>query len=218
VAAVTPVERDADTLREILHEIRTPLAALSALTPMLDEQARETYLSVLGHLSGILHHALECVEYECAERECVDSSGSIQVAAVVADAVLLVEAAGSRGRFFVDVDASLRVQADRVLLAQILVNLISNAVRHSPAEAPVEVRAVRRGGVVVISVADQGPGVPGELAGRIFERGATFGEHHGSGIGLALSRRLAEHMDGSLELSSDDGALFELSLPADSAA
>lgn len=204
-----PGERDADTLREILHEIRTPLAALSALTPMLEEQARETYLSVLGHLSGILHHALEC-----AEQECSDASDAVQVATVVGDAVRLVEAADPAGAFDVEVDGSLFVRADRVLLTQILVNLVANAVRHSPAGTPVEVRAARRGGAVTISVADQGPGVPEELAGRIFEQGASFGQHHGSGIGLALSRRLAERMDGSLELSSASAALFELSLPA----
>lgn len=203
---VQPGDRIADTLREVLHEIRTPLAALAALAASVDGPARETYLSVLAHLSGIVEHALGDAAETCGD--------AVDLGVVVGDAARLVGTGGDGERFaVVDVDG-LVACGDRVLLTQIMVNLLANAARHAPEGTRVEIRGGRRGAEVFLEVRDHGPGITEEHVGRIFDDGATFGAHGGSGIGLALSRRLAERMDGTLRLVEREETTFELVLPA----
>lgn len=206
---MTPGEPTQQPLREILHEIRTPMAALAAMATSVEEPARETYLSVLEHLSGILHRGLACHEPACA-----DAPDRVDLAKAVGDAVRLVSAASREDAFVVETAGDLNVRGDRVLLTQIMVNLLANAVRHSPAGETVEIRAYRGDTEVTVEVRDRGNGVPSALKERVFENGTSFGEHGGDGIGLALSRRLAEQMSGTLRLLDSPGAVFSLVLPA----
>lgn len=206
---MTPGEPTQQPLREILHEIRTPMAALAAMATSVEEPARETYLSVLEHLSGILHRGLACHEPACA-----DAQDRVDLEKAVGDAVRLVSAASREDAFVVETAGDLNVRGDRVLLTQIMVNLLANAVRHSPAGETVEIRAYRGDTEVTVEVRDRGNGVPRALKERVFENGTSFGEHGGDGIGLALSRRLAEQMSGTLRLLDAPGAVFSLVLPA----
>ena len=206
-------ESASQSLRELLHEIRTPLAALAAMATSVEEPAQGTYLSVLEHLSGILHRGLACHEPACS-----DTADRVAIESAIGDAVRLVSAASRDDAFVVLLDEGLAVRGDRVLLTQIMVNLLANAVRHSPAGQPVEVHARRCDNEVTIEVRDHGNGVPAELKNRVFENGASYGDHDGDGIGLALSRRLAEQLCGTLELldtadAGTPGAVFSLVLP-----
>jgi signal transduction histidine kinase len=114
-------------------------------------------------------------------------------------------------------DAVRTLRTDPVRLEQILVNLLSNAVRHSPEgeTVAVEVRAAESG--VSFGVRDHGPGIPPELQDRIFEPFERFDPHSGlgTGLGLPVSRRLAEVLGGHLTVRSaaGEGATFELALP-----
>ena len=106
---------------------------------------------------------------------------------------------------------------DPVRLEQILVNLLSNAVRHSPEGKQVAVRVEAADSEVSFHVVDHGPGVPPELQGRIFEPFERFDPHSGlgTGLGLPVSRRLAEVLGGRLTVTSQvgRGADFTLTLP-----
>jgi len=110
------------------------------------------------------------------------------------------------------------IRTDPVRLEQILVNLLSNAVRHSPEGAPVRVEVAAGNECVTFRVVDRGPGVPTELQGRIFEPFERFDPNSGigTGLGLPVSRRLAEVLGGQLTVESrwGEGAVFVLTLPA----
>jgi len=106
-------------------------------------------------------------------------------------------------------------------LEQILVNLLSNATDAlSPGTGEIEVTLREEGGDVIFEVSDNGPGIPAELGDRIFDPFVTTKpEGEGTGLGLAVSRRLAISMGGSLSAGkgSAGGALFTLRLPKDPA-
>jgi signal transduction histidine kinase len=111
-----------------------------------------------------------------------------------------------------------RLRTDPVRLEQILVNLLSNAIRHSPEEAAVAVTVKDVGDTASFAVSDHGPGVPGELRERIFEPFERFDPHSGlgTGLGLPVSRRLAEALGGTLtvEETAGGGATFILKIPS----
>lgn len=110
------------------------------------------------------------------------------------------------------------LRTDPVRLDQILVNLVSNALRHSPDGSTVTVEGDAVADGVEIRVRDAGPGVPADLRDRIFEPFERFDPHSGvgTGLGLPVSRRLAEVMGGRLtvEEGTGSGASFLLFLPA----
>jgi histidine kinase len=98
---------------------------------------------------------------------------------------------------------------------QVLGNLLSNALRYSPAHEPVEVRLLPQSREVVFEVRDSGPGIPLDDQSRIFERFQRGGhyltrEQGGAGLGLYLAKRLVEAMGGRIWVSSRLGAAFAL--------
>ena len=112
------------------------------------------------------------------------------------------------------------VACDPLRTKQILNNLLSNAVKFTETGS-IRVRVVQVGDRVQVQVSDTGPGIAPELHETIFERfrqgdGRVSYQHGGTGLGLALSRALAELMHGTLSVASQpgQGACFTLSLPA----
>ena len=109
-------------------------------------------------------------------------------------------------------------QTDPVRLQQILVNLLSNAVRHSPTGGTIRVAMHQNSQGVEFVVQDEGPGIPADVQERIFEPFERFDPHSGlgTGLGLPVSRRLAEVLGGALTVVSTpgQGAAFALRLPA----
>lgn len=119
-------------------------------------------------------------------------------------------------------DEEIHALVDPARLRQALENIITNALKHSPAGAPVNVvlerRATARGFLAFIHVTDEGPGVAAELAPHIFQRGVTGGS--GLGLGLYLARQIALGHGGDLTIESRPGAgaRFVVTLPCDAPA
>lgn len=116
-------------------------------------------------------------------------------------------------------------EGDADLLGRLLLNLLDNAIKHSPADSTVAIEMMRRDGHYEIAVIDAGEGIPAEARDRIFERfvrldaARTRGEQtstSGAGLGLAIARRIAEVHGGRLELaeSRPGRTRFSVSLPA----
>jgi signal transduction histidine kinase len=121
---------------------------------------------------------------------------------------------------YVTCASDLAVVADREKLRQILLNLLSNAIRHTPAGGSVTLSADQRGRRVAIVVEDTGPGIPETKREVIFEPFVQLDRsltqiREGLGLGLAISRDLARGMFGELVVESNDGhgARFVLTLP-----
>jgi two-component system, NarL family, sensor histidine kinase DevS len=114
-------------------------------------------------------------------------------------------------------DGVSRVRTDPVRVAQILTNLLSNAIRHSPNTATVTLRVSAQTADVSFHVIDHGPGIPADALQRIFEPFERSDPHsgQGAGLGLPVSRRLAKVLGGRLTVDSvvGRGATFTLTLP-----
>ncbi|HEX5739997.1 MAG TPA: ATP-binding protein, partial [Pilimelia sp.] len=124
--------------------------------------------------------------------------------------------------------ARLRVRGDDARLRQVLGNLVTNALTHTPAAAPVTVRLRDGGdGYAVLEVADGGPGLTPEQADRVFERfyrvdaarSRHSGEATGTGLGLAIVAAIVAAHAGTVEVDSAPGAgaTFRVRLPLDAA-
>ena len=122
------------------------------------------------------------------------------------------------------IEPELLMRGDEVLLGRMLLNLLDNAIKYSPPDGTVELTCHRDGDNYVLNVTDNGPGVPGDLQGRIFERffradkarSRSEGDSGGAGLGLAIARWIAEAHHGRLELRRSDssGSVFSVTLPA----
>jgi two-component system OmpR family sensor kinase len=129
---------------------------------------------------------------------------------------------GKQISLVVEAEPELEIRADEALLRRMLLNLLDNAIKYTPAGGFVRLSCSTVNSGVEIAVADNGPGVPGELQSRIFERffrvdlarsrGAGEG---GAGLGLSIARWIAEAHDGRLELTRSDasGSTFTAFLP-----
>ena len=114
------------------------------------------------------------------------------------------------------------MRADPTLTVQALVNLVNNAVAHTPAGSRVTVRAEREGAQVSITVADDGPGIPDAEKDRVFEAfhtsgGALADGTRSVGLGLAVCRAVARAHGGTITVHDNrpHGAVFSLTLPAE---
>jgi signal transduction histidine kinase/CheY-like chemotaxis protein/HPt (histidine-containing phosphotransfer) domain-containing protein len=206
-------------LSRVSHELRTPLNAILGFGQLLDrdlvEQGeRETLGQMLGagrHLLAIVDDLLDLSRIESGDLRL--SLEPVQVSDVLAEAKSLIgpaattAAVGIRQR---PVNVSLYVRADRQRLIQVLLNLVSNAVKYNRRGGNVVISAGRtETGAVRIEVSDTGHGISSEAVTRLFtpfERlDAASRGIEGTGLGLALARGLVEAMGGELSLSSEEG-------------
>jgi two-component system sensor histidine kinase KdpD len=110
------------------------------------------------------------------------------------------------------------VPLDDLLIQQVLVNLLENAVRHTPPGTPIEIAAALDGRTLVVEVSDRGPGLPSGDPDRLFEkfyRAVAAGMQSGSGLGLAICRGIVELHGGKIHAENrpGGGAVFRFSLP-----
>lgn len=203
--------------------LRSPLdriiAAAERIVDRSEGPLRSDYAAYAGDIAAAGRHLVSVIK-NMTEQEAAKVEGQVDLAQAVGEAIQLVEARAEERSIqieLVGVGEPLNANGDPRGAVQILVNLIGNAVRHSPERGTIAVIGERRGDRMAITVADEGPGIAQADQERIFERYERVGnEPGGIGLGLAISRRLARSMGGDIELQSapGEGARFTLLLPA----
>ncbi|WP_240157635.1 sensor histidine kinase [Pseudonocardia broussonetiae] len=213
-----------DGVRVVLHEFRTPVASLTALTAdlaagRLSEPSRELATRLLAEHAVHLRDMLDGL----ADVAVTDGSpiGRVRARVVplseLADAVL--DSAGveqARRRPSVEPEGA-AVRCDPQRLRRVLTNLVENAARHS-GDAPVELALRYADGRLVAEVRDRGPGLPPGQEGVVTAKGVALGERRGTaGLGLWIVEALVAAMDGELSLRPREGgglvAHLDLPLP-----
>ena len=230
-AAETANRAKAEFLTRMSHELRTPLNAITgytdlmrqgirgALTPVQEEDLNRIHRAS-QHLLGLINDVLNYARIEVGRVQF--DIGHVPAAAVTAEAAAMIEPlAEARGLAFSHGPTDgLVMWADRERAVQIVVNLLTNAVKFTPAGGRVQLAAAANGLRIAITVSDTGRGIPTESLEQIFDpfvqvgRSTTVGD--GLGLGLTISRELARAMGGELRVESElgRGSVFTLDLPA----
>ena len=213
------------------HELRTPIAVVRSHAELARHEGGDALppgvarsLKRIGAQSERMSHLVEDLLLLARldtgrplAREPVD------VVRLALDAVddARTAAPGHRWRLSLP-DQELTVPGDPHALSQVMSNLLANVAAHTPSGTTATLRVARSQDTVLVEVADQGPGMSAELAGRAFERfvrgdGARDETHGSSGLGLAIVTAIVTAHHGSVDLtSSDEGTVVTLGLPAGS--
>jgi signal transduction histidine kinase/CheY-like chemotaxis protein len=221
-SAAAANQAKSEFLSRMSHELRTPLNAVLGFAQVLElgeltEPQRQSVTQIIKggqHLLALINDILDIARIETGNLSL--SAEPVLPAELVDDVLDLVEPLAAQrgiecGSVATDADgASTYVLADRQRLKQVLLNLVANAVKYNQPGGRVTITTELRGAARLrIKVTDTGPGIPPDRLARLFEPferlGAEQTDVEGAGIGLALSRRLAEAMNGTVDVESTEG-------------
>jgi two-component system sensor histidine kinase ChvG len=214
---------------DVSHELKNPLASIRNAAEMLEDVAapaeRRELLDLVQREVARLEHLLK--EVRAMARIDAQVEGE-ERPTVLLDQLLPAIVAGVRRRAPVGVTLEVEntagsmvaVRASAERLAQVIENLLDNAMSFAPAGTAVTVRLARAGGRALVSVRDRGPGVPPQHLDRVFGRffsyrpGGTDGKPH-TGLGLAIVKAIVEAYGGTVAVynHAQGGAVFEVALP-----
>jgi signal transduction histidine kinase len=219
-------------LANMSHELRTPLNAVIGFSEVLLErmfgdvnEKQEEYLQDIlssgKHLLSLINDILDLSKIEAGRMEL--EAQPFDLPAAFDNALTLIRERASRNSIGLGVHVDPRigeVVADERKVKQVLLNLLSNAVKFTPEGGTITMSAVLNGSMVEISVADTGIGIAPEDQATVFEEFRQVGtdyarKREGTGLGLALARRLVELHGGTLTLQSEigKGSTFTFTIP-----
>jgi len=201
----------------VSHDLRTPLASLRLLVEAIDDgvatgETRERYLSEMRThveaLTTLIDDLFELSRIEAGE--IAWTMGQVELRELIGDTVAAMRAPAEAHGVVLAADLpahEVLARANAEKVQRVLFNLIQNAIRHTPADGSVTVRARSAAGGVEIEVADEGEGIPAGDGERVFEafyRGDESRSEDGAGLGLAISRAIVEAHGG--RIWAEDGA------------
>ena len=213
-------ERTAAFDHALDEALRSPLDRIIESAERIVERAdgplRSDYAGYGNDIATAARHLLSVIR--SMSEDPAQGQGTIDLTAVAAEAVVMLDATAEERQVTITLEPRdpLSARGEERAVIQILVNLIANAIRHSPEKGTVRLTFGQTAGTASATVSDDGPGINPSDQQRIFERfERAGGKEGGTGLGLAISRRLARSMGGDVTLDSapDAGAHFTLTLP-----
>jgi two-component system OmpR family sensor kinase len=208
------------------HELRTPLASIRGYAELTRRGGHRLPADVVTSLGRIESESIRMTELveELLLLARLDEGAELRLEPValsdlVADAVSDAKASGQDHEWRLRLDGDVEVTGDAARLQQAVANLLSNACIHTPAGTTVVTTVSRDGDRALVTVEDDGPGIPAELLPHLFERfvrgdGSRSRSAGSTGLGLAISQAIVEAHGGTLSVASEPGATqFTLALP-----
>ena len=222
-----------DFVTNVSHELRTPVTVISTHAETLLDSALEDPVHARRFVDGIARHAqrltrlvadlLDLSRIEAGRRTFEATAVDVGAIAQAATAGLAGSADSEEVEVTLEIPPGLEVHADPDALDQVLMNLLGNAIKYTPAGGTVTVRATADGDRVRLEIIDDGPGVPPEHQERLFERfyrvdKGRSRDDGGTGLGLSIVKHLVEGLGGTVGYEARDprGSIFWVELPASS--
>jgi two-component system, OmpR family, sensor kinase len=225
----TALRRQREFVADASHELRTPLTSILANLELLQssleergrEDEREMVDSALRSSTRMSRLVGDLLLLARADAGRIGARTRCDLAEIARNAAAEVAPTAGERRLRIEGEGPLPVDGTPDELHRVVVNLLDNAVRHTPPGSTIELRLRPLAGEALVEVADDGPGVPPSLREQIFERfvcgegPADTAVGGGSGLGLAIVSSVAASHGGSAEVAESDlgGALFRVRLP-----
>jgi two-component system, OmpR family, sensor histidine kinase BaeS len=217
-----------ELIGDVAHELRTPIASLRGYVEGLEEGVftpGPDAWRVLGDQASRLSRLVDDLSdlWRAEARDLALVPEDLDGPTLIADAIQRHRpAAGARSiELVAEADEPVLLRADRARVAQVIDNLVGNAIRYTPEHGSVRIRLERRGDAARVSVSDTGPGLTQDQLAQVFERfyrvdPSRSRDVGGSGLGLAIAKALTEAMGGRIWATSPGtglGTTFYLELP-----
>jgi signal transduction histidine kinase len=214
-------------LADISHELRTPLTSIHGFAQAIAEgevrgdgvpRAAETIQREARRLGRMVEGLLQVAKLEAGVQRLAHEQ--VAAAELLRDAIAALDVQAREAGVSFDVNAQpLPIMGDPDRISQLFINVLDNAVKHSPRGATVHVKGEHVNGEVVVRVRDQGDGLPAGTERKLFARfwrGDNAAARAGAGLGLAIAQAIAQAHGGSIDAQNapDGGAEFAIHLPA----
>lgn len=217
-------------LMSVTHELKTPLASTKLmlqtllrrkLEPQQTQKLVDNSLDEINRLDALIEKILLASRFENPHKHA--QKRTINLSELCKDTVeRLGQTARLEGRFHSSIEENVNIQGDVALLVSVLTNLIENAGKYAPGQAPVRVVLRQQHKVAVVQVIDEGPGIAEPDKKNIFKKFYRIGSEEtrttkGTGLGLFIVKNIIEDMGGSIQVRDNQpkGAIFEITLPAE---
>jgi signal transduction histidine kinase len=223
------MQKQREFVADASHELRTPLTSVLANLELLqaslgsNDQAedREIVDSALRSSKRMSRLIGDLLLLARADAGRLPAHRRVDLAEIAGDAAAEVAPLMGDRELILDNERPLRVEGSRDELHRMVLNLLDNAIRHTPRGSCVELRLCENGGDALVEVADDGPGIPEPMRTQVFDRfvrgtgPADTARGSGTGLGLAIVSAVAESHGGSVEAteSASGGALFRARIP-----
>lgn len=221
-----------DFLSTVTHELRTPLTSIRSFSeilhdsPDLDIAERQHFLTIIiresERLTRLINQVLDLTKIETGRMKW--QMTQVDMGEVIQHSVTSLRGLFEEREISIDISIPQQIpviRADRDQLIQLVINLLSNAQKFCPhGTGQVAIGLTAENGIMAVSVADNGPGIPSNEQEKIFEkfhqvRAGRTGNPMGSGLGLAICRGIVEHLGGRIWVESEPGkgATFIFTVP-----
>jgi signal transduction histidine kinase len=208
----------------IVHDLRTPMTAIGGFAELMvdedDAAVRKSYSErvsrALGHMETMTS---EVLAFTRGKREVLIQKVYVDKFVEATREMLLPETAAHGAKLVVEAAGDVGVaRFDESKLKRVIFNLARNACQAMGPGGTFTWRVRRATGFLIFECGDSGPGIPKEMEGRLFESFATHGKQDGTGLGLAMAKKIVDAHCGTIELVSEPGhgahgALFRITLP-----
>ncbi|MCH7586982.1 MAG: GAF domain-containing protein [Chloroflexi bacterium] len=230
----TMLFQQSDLVAEMVHELRTPLTGLTAVANLLQrenlpENQRITLAQTLNvevlRLNEMTTDFLELAKLESGRTRF--NREPVHLGGLVEECLQIIQPQAKEEKITMDVhvDRSITpVHGDRKGLKQVLLNLLTNAIKYNVKGGRISVRLKRKSKSLFLSIQDTGRGIPEDSLPYIFDRfyrvPTQSGEASGTGLGLAIAKRIIESHGGKIMVESrvGEGSTFSIQLPSETAA
>ncbi len=224
-------KRKSEFVANVAHELKTPLSAVQAYVEMLvdgeaaDEETRQSFYSIVEYeanrLRAMIDNLLDLSRLEAGVVELERERVSLHK--VLHDVLKTLQPKAAQKNIDIQSDISsylVPVEGDEQYLVRVFINLLSNAVKYTPEGGAVKLQARRDSDLVRVEFVDNGYGISKEDQARIFDQfyrvKSAAGKAKGTGLGLAMVKKIVEMHQGEIEVESEEGkgSCFRVSFPA----
>lgn len=211
-------DKKSDFIAKISHELRTPMTsikgAMDYISVKLSRDSRDTgelteFLDVIrNNADRLIRLVNDTLDLERIESGMFDLHyNQVDLLSLIKDVAISFQTMSGEKNitFKIMANPETIVDADEDRVRQVLINLISNALKYGPADSEIQITVAETQESVTVSVQDEGPGIPDDIRGKIFDKFYTIGKRHGTGLGLAICKGIIESHGGEIGVSSNAG-------------